>query len=280
MSSGLIIVVDDNPTFRKMYTDFLTAHGYTVMAAKSGYEGMKLLLNCTPRVLVLDISMPDLDGIETCKQVRNIHGGDIPILFLTAFNDVEKLRDCMHAGGDDYLIKSGNLESVLERIRFWTKATNRQEARMRRKEVVREIDNTICRIEQAANESKGVDNKAGTMSRLMAAAQYLADDAGLEGRENKLYVIGYAAGIVSHWSDTQLGVKARFMDYLRAALSGSFLLKREDISEVMGNYDKISSESVFILARKRAREDCEETKVADEDVIIQTDDEYVTRRIF
>lgn len=143
MSSGLIIIVDDNPTLRKMYTDFLTAHGYTVLTAKSGAEGMNLLLNCTPKVLILDIAMPDLDGIETCKQVRILHGNDMPILFLTAFNDIHTLRDCMHAGGDDYLIKSGNLQSILERIRFWTKAANRQEARMHRKEVVREVDNAM-----------------------------------------------------------------------------------------------------------------------------------------
>ena len=98
MSSGLIIVVDDNPSFRKLYSDFLSVHGYTVMTARSGAQGMKLLLNCTPKVLILDISMPGMDGIETCKQIRKIHGNDIPILFLTAFTDIDNLRACLHAG--------------------------------------------------------------------------------------------------------------------------------------------------------------------------------------
>lgn len=68
MSSGLIIIVDDNPTIRKMYSDFLSVHGYTVMTASGGAECLKLLLNCTPMVLILDISMPEMDGIETCKK--------------------------------------------------------------------------------------------------------------------------------------------------------------------------------------------------------------------
>ena len=236
MSSGLIIVVDDNPTFRKMYSDFLGAHGYTVMTANSGPQGMKLLLNCTPKVLVLDISMPGMDGIETCGQIRKIHGNDIPILFLTAFNDVDKLRDCLHAGGDDYLIKSGDLDGLLDRIKFWSRAPNRSDARQRREEVVQEVENAIFRIDQAADEAKGIDNKSDNMTRLMATAQSLADEANLTGVDSKLYVVGYAAGIVSHWADTQLGVKARYMDYLRAALAGSYLLNREDIREVMGNF--------------------------------------------
>ncbi|MCH8176794.1 MAG: response regulator [Proteobacteria bacterium] len=149
MASGLIIVVDDDPSFRKLYSDFLTVHGYTVLTAKSGAEGMKFLLNCTPKVLILDISMPVMDGIETCKHIRRIHGNDIPILFLTAFNEVDKLRDCLHAGGDDYLIKSGNLDKVLERVKFWSRAVNRQEARIRRTDVMQEVDNTVERIDQA-----------------------------------------------------------------------------------------------------------------------------------
>ena len=258
MSSGLIIVVDDEPSFRKLYSDFLSVHGYSVMTAKSGAEGMQLLLNCTPKVLILDISMPGMDGIETCKQIRRIHGNDMPVLFLTSFNDIDKLRDCLHAGGDDYLIKSDKLDSILERVRFWSAAPNRQEARQRRTEVMREVDNTIDRIDREANESNGVDPEIDKMSRLIAAAQTLAEEANLTGRDHKLYVFGYAAGIVSHCADSQLGVKARYLDYLWAALSGSFLLKREDIREAMENFNRLSAEPLFMMARKRARADCRE----------------------
>ncbi len=272
MASGLIIVVDDDPSFRKLYSDFLTVHGYTVLTAKSGAEVMKFLLNCTPKVLILDISMPVMDGIETCKKIRRMHGNEIPIVFLTSFTDVDKLRQCMHAGGDDYMIKSDRLDSILERIRFWSAAPNRHEARLRRSEVVQEVDNAIIRIDQAANESNGNDRKVDKMSRLMATAQSLADNANLKGADNKLYVVGYAAGIVSHWADTQLGVKSRYMDYFRAALSGSYLLKRQDINQAIEHFDRISTEPVFLMARDRATIDCRETKVIEEDVMIMEGD--------
>ena len=258
MASGLIIVVDDNPTARKLYDDFLSIHGYTVLLAKGGAEALNLLLNCTPTALFLDISMPSMDGIEACKQIRRMRGNDMPIVFLTASNDIDKLRACMHAGGDDYLIKSGNLDAVLERIRFWSAIPTRQEARLRRSEVMREVDHTAERIEQGINLAKGKSKKIDKMSRLMATAQTHADEAELKGKENKIYIIGYASGIVNHWAETQLGVKARYMDYLRAALSGSYLLRREDIREVMENFDRISEEPLFKTARLRAQDDCQD----------------------
>lgn len=261
MASGLIIVVDDDPNFRKLYSDFLTVHGYTVMTSKSGAHAMKLLLNCTPKVLILDISMPGMDGIETCKQIRQFHGSDLPIVFLTSFTDIDKLRDCLHAGGDDYLIKSDKLDSILERIKFWSAAPNRQEARLRRTEVMREVDNTIERIDQTVDESNDDCHKTDSMSRLMVTAQSHADEAMHTGRDNKLFVFGYTAEIVSQWADTQLGVKARYLDYLRAALSGSNLLKREDIDEVMDDFDRISVEPLFLLGRKRAQAAFQEAAV-------------------
>ena len=256
MSSGLIIVVDDNPMLRKLYDDFLSAHGYTVMVANGGAEAMRLLLSCKPKVLILDISMPSMDGIEVCKLIRRIHGNDIPIIFLTASNDIDKLRDCMHAGGDDYLIKSGNLDAVLERIRFWSATPNRQEARLRRSGVMREVYDSAERIEQEINLAEGKSKNTDKIFRLMATGRAHADEAKLNGKDNKLYVIGYASGIVSHWADTQMSVKANFMKYLRATLSGSYLLSREDIREVMENFDCISKEPLFKTALLRAGDDC------------------------
>ena len=158
MASGLIIVVDDNATFRKLYSDFLGAHGYTVITANSAADAMQKLLNCTPKVLILNISMPEMNGIEACKKIRRIHGSELPIIFLTAFNDVEKLRDCMLAGGDDFMIKSGNLDAILERVNFWSSETNRLAARERRKSVVKSIDSAMNPGGEAVGRTSGVES--------------------------------------------------------------------------------------------------------------------------
>lgn len=158
MASGLIIVVDDNATFRKLYSDFLGAHGYTVITANSAVDAMQKLLNCTPKVLILDISMPEMDGIEACRKIRQIHGSELPIIFLTAFNDVEKLRECMLAGGDDFMIKSGKLDAILERVNFWSNETNRLAARERRKSVVKSIDSVMNSGGEADGRASGAEN--------------------------------------------------------------------------------------------------------------------------
>jgi CheY-like chemotaxis protein len=65
MNSGLIMVVDDDPNLRRIYHDVLTANGYSVVLAKSGEECLSLLHRTLPKVIVLDIMMPEMDGIET-----------------------------------------------------------------------------------------------------------------------------------------------------------------------------------------------------------------------
>ena len=73
----------------------------------------------TPKLILLDIMMPNLNGIETCKRARKIVGDDVPIVFLSAFERLDMLHECVAAGGDDYLNKSDSLECMLTRIGHW-----------------------------------------------------------------------------------------------------------------------------------------------------------------
>jgi two-component system response regulator MprA len=116
MNSGLVMVVDDDPNLRRIYHDVLTANGYSVIAAKSGEECLALLHRTMPKVLVLDIMMPEMDGIETCRRARKMVGENVPILFLTAADSMETVRSCLEAGGDDYLMKQGSPTAVVERV--------------------------------------------------------------------------------------------------------------------------------------------------------------------
>jgi DNA-binding response OmpR family regulator len=116
MNSGLIMVVDDDPNLRRIYHDVLTANGYSVVLAKSGEECLSLLHRTLPKVIVLDIMMPEMDGIETCRRARKMVGENVPILFLTAADAMETVRSCLEAGGDDYLMKQGSPSAMVERV--------------------------------------------------------------------------------------------------------------------------------------------------------------------
>ena len=132
---GLILLVEDNAMQRRLYGDVLSAQGYTVFAAESVKEAEQFLLSNYPSLIVLDIMMPDVDGIEACQRFRKSLGERIPILFLTAAETMDVVLRAMRAGGDDYIVKSGSPESLVERIRHWRSA-NQAELPERRSRAV------------------------------------------------------------------------------------------------------------------------------------------------
>lgn len=119
---GLILLVDDNPIQRRLYSDVLTTDGYTVFAASDVKEAEQFLLGNKPSLIVLDIMMPDVDGIEACHRFRKTLGERIPILFLTAADTMNVVLAAMKAGGDDYIVKSGSTSHLLDRVRHWRHA--------------------------------------------------------------------------------------------------------------------------------------------------------------
>jgi DNA-binding response OmpR family regulator len=133
MSRALILLAEDDPATRRLYSDVLRAKSYQVVCAINGVEAVQLVDRTTPDLILLDIMMPDLDGIGACKQLRPIVGHETPIVFLSALNEVATVRKALEAGGDDFVIKSGDLRSVLERVAFWTNKRTAAEARERRK---------------------------------------------------------------------------------------------------------------------------------------------------
>jgi DNA-binding response OmpR family regulator len=139
----MIVLAEDDPKLRKLYTDFLEVNGFTVAAAKDGNEVLGLLHVITPMVLILDIMMPIMDGIETCRRARKIIGGNVPIMFLTAVDNLDRLQECMEAGGDDYVTKTQPLERILERVKHWSRRSARQNMMIRRPHTRREVSDAI-----------------------------------------------------------------------------------------------------------------------------------------
>ncbi len=140
MPSGMIVLAEDDPKLRKLYTDILEVNGFTVAAAKDGVDVIRLLRGIIPKVLVLDVMMPNMDGIETCKRARKILGAEVPIMFLTASDQIDRLQECMQAGGDDYMMKTDSLDRILERIKYWASPGARQNMKERRLAAQRVVD--------------------------------------------------------------------------------------------------------------------------------------------
>jgi two-component system, OmpR family, response regulator MprA len=111
-----VLVVDDDRALRDALRRALTLGGYDVVAAEGGREGLERVRSSRPDVVVLDLLMPDVDGIEVCHRLR-ADGDRTPILLLTARDAVDDRIAGLDAGADDYLVKPFDVEELKARVR-------------------------------------------------------------------------------------------------------------------------------------------------------------------
>jgi len=111
-----ILVVDDEPAVRDALRRALMIEGHEVDVAADGVEGVAAAATRTPDAIILDVLMPNLDGLEACRRIR-ASGDRTPILMLTARHEVRDRVAGLDAGADDYLVKPFALEELNARLR-------------------------------------------------------------------------------------------------------------------------------------------------------------------
>jgi two-component system response regulator MprA len=111
-----VLVVDDEPAVRDSIARSLRFEGYEVSLASDGEQALRSVAERRPDVVLLDVLMPRLDGLSTCRRLR-AQGDDVPVLMLTARDGVSDRVVGLDAGADDYLIKPFALEELLARLR-------------------------------------------------------------------------------------------------------------------------------------------------------------------
>jgi DNA-binding response OmpR family regulator len=98
-----ILAIDDDPAMTELLALLLKTHSLDVHMANSGEEGIKLIREISPDVIILDLMMPGMDGWQVCAQVRAF--SDVPILILSALDSPGMVASALDAGADDYLVK-------------------------------------------------------------------------------------------------------------------------------------------------------------------------------
>src|SRR6202163_2211071 len=115
MSSGRILVVDDDPQIRRAMKATLTSRGYEVSDSRTGEEALDKLRSETYDMVLLDVNMPGIGGIETCGLIRS--SSDIAIIMLTVSSSEKDKVEALDAGADDYVTKPFSMPELLARIR-------------------------------------------------------------------------------------------------------------------------------------------------------------------
>jgi two-component system KDP operon response regulator KdpE len=110
-----VLVIDDEPQIRKLLRVSLGAHGYDVHESISGMESVTQAADIKPDLVILDLGLPDIDGKEVVRRLRE--WSDVPILILTARDQEKEKIDALDAGADDYITKPFSMGELLARMR-------------------------------------------------------------------------------------------------------------------------------------------------------------------
>ena len=115
MNNATILVVDDAPQIRRVLRATLSSHGYDVVEAKDGPEAIEMAMRERPDLILLDVNMPGMSGLEACSKIRLSFDG--PIIMVTVRNSEQDKVVALDSGADDYVVKPFAMGELLARIR-------------------------------------------------------------------------------------------------------------------------------------------------------------------
>ena len=147
MNKPLILVVEDDAPVRNLITTTLKAHDYKFITAQNGNNAIMEASSHSPDIVLLDLGLPDMDGVEVIERIRT--WSDMPIIVISARSEDKDKIDALDAGADDYLTKPFSVEELLARIRV----TQRRLAAIRNESASSVFINGALRIDYAAGSA-------------------------------------------------------------------------------------------------------------------------------
>ncbi|WP_332842385.1 response regulator [Paraclostridium sp. AKS81] len=115
MNKYSILIVEDDDTIRKFINASLTTQDYIIKEAINGKEGISLAMSHSPDVILLDLGLGDMDGIDVIKNIRNL--SDVPIIVVSAREQDREKVEAFDMGADDYITKPFSIAELLARVR-------------------------------------------------------------------------------------------------------------------------------------------------------------------
>jgi two-component system, OmpR family, KDP operon response regulator KdpE len=110
-----ILVVDDEPQITRVLRTALVSHGYEIRVANDGEMALEIMKDWSPHLLITDLSMPHIDGVELCRRVRAV--SQLPIIVLSVRDQERQKIEALDAGADDYVTKPFSMNELLARVR-------------------------------------------------------------------------------------------------------------------------------------------------------------------
>ena len=145
-----ILIVDDIEANRFVLRNIIVDMGYQPILAENGVQALKILPKCRPQLILLDISMPEMDGYELCKILKgNVTTRSIPVIFISAFDDAQDIVKGFEVGGEDYITKPFIPEVIQARVSLHLKLS---EATRNLSEMNRRLKTSVAKADGAGKE--------------------------------------------------------------------------------------------------------------------------------
>jgi two-component system sensor histidine kinase/response regulator len=168
-----IVIVDDNPVNLNVLAKMVRSSSFAVELVDSGAKSIEIIKKMKPDLVLLDIMMPEMDGIEVCQRLKKSpETKDIPVIFISALTETQSKLKGFHAGGVDYITKPFQKEEVLARIQAHLKLKWAQEELIRKNELLRQANNTKNKLFSIISH-----DLRGPISALMTLLELLAQDS-------------------------------------------------------------------------------------------------------
>ncbi len=120
--AGTILIVDDEPTIREVLWSLLTEEGYLLDSAENGHDGYEKARKLIPDLILLDVTMPVMDGFEACRKIRTEPPlAQVPIIMVTALADAGSRLRSIESGANDFISKPFDLDELLAKVKSITK---------------------------------------------------------------------------------------------------------------------------------------------------------------
>lgn len=162
----IILVVDDDEVVREMLETQLTAAGYPVLVAKNGAHAIQLLKSNRVRIVLSDWMMPEMDGIELCRQIRSVPDTEfIYFIMLTMHDDTQKLVTAFDAGVNDFLAKPCEYAELIARLHAGRRVIDLETTLIRRIRLTNRLNDRLHRLNDRLKHAACTDPLTGLLNR-------------------------------------------------------------------------------------------------------------------
>jgi two-component system KDP operon response regulator KdpE len=205
-----VLVIDDEPQILRALRTILSAHHYRVTVARDGEEGLALAAAEHPDIIILDLGLPDMDGVQVCEQLRQ--WTQSPIIILSVRNEEEDKVRALDKGADDYLVKPFGTQELLARLRVAQRHAARSHGEQETVIVAGDLVVDLARhivtlsgieVKLTATEFKLLAYLAGHANRVLTHQNILSQVWGPEYGDNVEYLRVFMSQLRKSWKLTQ-----------------------------------------------------------------------------